>query len=296
LKELLESLKEQTYKNFEIIARDDGSRDNTVEILKTYGIKVIEGSENIGAKESFAELLNYALEHTDIKYFSFCDQDDIWKPDKFEKTFEKMQQMEEQFKDLPLLVHTDMEVVDENKNLISKSFWQYELTFPQYNSFNRLLIQNTITGCTVMINRKLAQLSLPIGKNAVMHDWWVGLVASKFGKIGYIKYPSLKYRQHSNNTIGAKNYKIRILKHLIGLGVSIFMRNGEYIKHLKINIDQAKSFLEVFENRLDKETIFMLKDFIEIEQKSFWKKRKILLRYKLFKQGLIRNLGLFIEI
>ena len=288
LNQQLDSLLSQTYKNFEIIARDDGSQDKTLEILHSYNITIIDSKKNLGAKGSFGALLEYAAQNTESEYFMFCDQDDVWERDKIEKTLAKMHEIEISCHEMPILVHTDLNVVDENLKVLDNSMWNYEHINPKLNTLNRLLIQNTITGCTVMINKKLAQISLQIPDEAVMHDWWIGLVASKFGKIDFIDEPTIQYRQHGGNSIGAKG----ILKK----GFSIFLNRSLYIKHLYINIKQAKVFLNIYRNRLDNVTIEMLENFISIENKSFWQKRKILLKHKLLKQGLIRNIGLLAKI
>ena len=193
--------------------------------------------------------------------------------------------MEQQFGNIPLLVHTNLEVVDESLNTINDSFMNFQKINPIKNNFHNLLIQNTITGCTVMINRKLAKKCLPIPNDAIMHDWWIGLVASQFGKIGYIDEATIKYRQHSSNTIGAKGFDINFVLKSISKKVSL---GG--------NISQAKTFLEKYKDELDVETIKMLEDFTTLQQKSWWQKRAILWKYRLLKQGFIRNAGLFLKI
>ncbi|TLT06358.1 glycosyltransferase family 2 protein [Aliarcobacter thereius] len=296
LKEQLDSLFKQTYKDFEIIVRDDISSDKTLEILKSYDVKLIESTQNLGAKKSFSTLLKYALENSDSKYFMFCDQDDVWNDDKIEKTLAKMKEFESFYgSELPLLIHTDLEVVDESLKAISSSMWEYEYILPKYNSLNRLLIQNTITGCTMLINRELAKKSLDIPENAIMHDWWIGLVASCFGNIGSVNTSTIKYRQHGKNTIGAKGFKVNILRHIVSLIKSLIFRDITYLNHMQIII-QAKAFLYKFRNKLDVETIKMLEDFTILDQKSWWQKRLILWKYKLLKQGFIRNTGLFLKI
>ena len=159
---------------------------------------------------------------------------------------------------------------------------------PRISKFHNLLIQNAITGCTVMINRKLAQMCLPIPDKAIMHDWWIGLVATQFGKIGYLDEVTIKYRQHASNTIGAKGFSYwGIIKK--GFDIS-------YKIKIDTNITQAKAFLKKFRNELDYKTIKMLEYFTALEQKSWLQKRAILLKYKLLKQGFIRNAGLFLKI
>ena len=259
LEEQINSLYDQSYKNFEIIARDDGSNDSTLSILKSHNIRIIDSNKNLGAKESFIELLKYAFKNTDAEYFMFCDQDDVWKTNKIEKTLIKMQEIENEFEFKPILVHTNLEVVDNELKEISNSLWEYERILPQYNNFNRLMMQNTITGCTVMINRRLAAKSLFIPNFAIMHDWWIGLIASKFGVIGYLNDSTILYRQHNNNTVGAKNRaRINVIKFFLSSCFNLIKKDKEYMNHLEINIVQAKAFLDIFKEDLDQNTVNMI--------------------------------------
>lgn len=285
LKNQLDSLFAQTYKDFEVLARDDGSSDDTVEILSSYNVKVLNTGENLGAKMSFDALLEYAVNNSASEYFMFCDQDDVWNTDKIEKTLAKMQEMEKEHGDIPLLVHTDLEVVDEGLHTLGSSFMAYQNLPAQKSTLNYLLMQNNITGCTVMINKSLAIKSLPMPKECMMHDGWVGLVASRFGKIGYVDEATIKYVQHSKNSLGAKKFDIGfVLKH-------IFKKYS-----ISKNTMQAEAFLKQFEDELDKQTKKMFQDFITLEQKTFWQKRVVLWKYRLLKYGFLRNAGLFLKI
>ncbi|HEY9016775.1 glycosyltransferase family 2 protein [Thiomicrospira sp.] len=292
----LDSLFEQSHASFEVFVRDDGSQDGTLEVLKGYDVKLLPSDVNLGSRESFAALLNYAVSNSDADYFMFCDQDDVWYANKVEKTLAKMKQMEAQYGDVPLLVHTDLEVVDELLNTIAPSMWQYEHTLPEKNAFSRLLIQNTVTGCTVMINRALAEKCLTIPNGAIMHDWWLGLVASQFGKIGFITEPTIKYRQHGKNTIGAKGFKVNPLHMVLGLIYSLVFRDQDYLKHLQVNIDQARSFLDVFVDEIDDKNKALITDFITLEQKSFFQRRVVIYKHRLLKQGFLRNVALFVKV
>lgn len=285
IRQQLESLGAQTYKDIDVVVRDDKGVDNTSSILNSHNVTVISADENIGAKNSFASLLSYAITNCDAKYFMFCDQDDVWHRDKVYRSVLKIKEMENEFGNVPLLVHSDLEVVDEKLSLISNSFMHYQKIDASKNSFNKLLMQNTITGCTVVINRELAIKCLPMPEKAIIHDWWIGLVASKFGQIGYIDEPTIKYRQHGSNVIGAKGFSFK------------FVMSSVFKKVILIdNVNQAGAFLLQFGSELDENTKKMLRDFSLLNEQSFFKKRYIIYKYKLFKQGIIRNIGLFIKI
>lgn len=296
LTQQLDSLFAQVDTSFKIFVRDDGSQDSTLEVLQGYDVKLLPSNINLGCKDSFSTLLKFATTNSDADYFMFCDQDDVWYPDKVEKTLAKMKSMEAEYSDIPLLVHTDLEVVDESLETIAPSMWQYEHLLPDKNTFSRLLIQNSVTGCSVMINRTLAEKSLTIPSSAIMHDWWLGLVASQFGKIGFIAEPTIKYRQHGKNTIGSKEFKVNPLRTILGLVYSLVLRKQDYLKDIQVNIDQARSFLELFSDELDEKNKALLTDFISLEHKSFFQRRLVIYKHRLLKQGFLRNIALFIKI
>ena len=293
LKEQLDSLLSQTYKPLEIIVRDDGSTDKSVEILKSYGVQILPLGKNLGPRMSFSALLDAMLQDEQAQYFMFCDQDDIWDKDKVAKSVAKMKTMEQNSKHLPLLVHTDLRVINEAKEILSSSFWSYEHINPDRKKLGNLLMQNTITGCTMLFNRSLAQISLPIPKEAIMHDWWMALVASAFGKIGSIKEPTIFYRQHGGNDTGAKAYSWK--KVFKDAGGIVFGR-GIYAQHLDINLAQSDAFLARYHRELDANALSTLEAFTTIKSQNYLQKRYSLIRYKLLKYGFMRNLGLFVRI
>lgn len=296
LRAQLESLCNQSHAAIEIFVRDDGSVDDTLNILESACLHVLPDTQNLGATKSFSILLDYAVSNSDADYFMFCDQDDIWLSDKVAITLAQLLTMEAAHGDIPLLVHTDLEVVDEALNIISHSMWDYEYILPQKNTLSRLLIQNTVTGCTMMINRKLAEKCISIPSKAIMHDWWIALVASYFGKIGYVERVTIKYRQHAKNTVGVKRFDISAVAHLLSLLKNLIFRDNTCLSHLAVNLRQARAFLEVFENDLDNEARTMLVEFLNLGKKNYLQRRVTLLKYNLLKQGFIRSAGLLVRI
>jgi hypothetical protein len=224
----------------------------------------------------------------------FCDQDDIWLEDKVQLSLKKIDECEYKYSKTPLLVHTDLSVVDDDLAVINSSFWQYEYIDPSKNSLNRLLVQNTVTGCTVIINRELAKKVLDIPEGAIMHDWWMALVASEFGKIGYINTATMMYRQHQQNVIGTNDYiRVSVWYKIMKL---LSRQNDSYTQHLKERFTQASSFLKHFDNNLDKNTKDMIRAYISLESFSFIKKRYIIFKYKFFKHRFIQNISMLIRI
>ena len=148
-------------------------------------------------------------------------------------------------------------------------------------------MQNSITGCTMMINRTLAMKSLTISSKAIMHDWWIGLVATTFGKIGFIEESTIKYRQHGKNDTGAKNYDYKFIINKLRKFSDI---------NIDKNIFQSKEFLEEYKDQLDEKSKIMLEEFSTIKEKPYLQRVSIIFKYRLFIYGIIRNIGLILKI
>ena len=295
VEELIQSLFLQVYQNWRLIIRDDCSSDQTIEIIQRFAreyparfIIIPNEGKHLGIIGSFAHLLEVSKE----KYTMFCDQDDIWLPKKIKLCYDRIKQMEHQYgSDIPLLVHTDLKVVDENLGVIEKSFWKYQKLSPiKANRANSLLVQNMVTGCTMLMNNKLREMALPIPKDAIVQDWWLALIAVVFGKIDQIKEPQILYRQHINNALGAK-------KHDFLYYLRSFLDNKANLKYKILRTeDQARVFVEKFGNRIEENQRQMITSYAYIQSEGYFKKRLILLKYRLFAYDFERNLGWFIFI
>ena len=209
LDDLFFSLEQQTFTDWRLIVRDDGSTDGTLGIILKFEEKnqdrvlIINNSElNLGVKQSFVELLKQSTS----KYIMFCDHDDYWLPRKIELSLKRIKEVEGLNQGKPVLVCSDLIVTDKDLQIIHNSFWKRSRIDPtNVNSIYRLAINNVVTGCTVMINRASKAISLPIPEQAVMHDWWIALKVAQNGVIGLIDEPTILYRQHPDNAIGAKS-------------------------------------------------------------------------------------------
>ncbi|MBN2615549.1 MAG: glycosyltransferase family 2 protein [Bacteroidales bacterium] len=234
LTELLQSLRSQTYPDWKLIVRDDGSTDNTLDILKAFGEKervtLLKDGIRLGPKKSF-ELL---LEKSTADYMLFCDQDDVWLPEKIQHTLEKMQKMEQQFPEQPMLVFSDLVVSDEALNEIHPSLWNYTKVNPEnIHNIYKLLVNNPVVGCTTMINRQAKHVVLPIPDEAVMHDWWVALKVSSKGKAVFLREPTIRYRLHTENNLGVSAADSRFyLKRMIRFQ-TLLSQNNHAIKMMK---------------------------------------------------------------
>jgi hypothetical protein len=208
VREQIESILAQTYQPLQILARDDGSTDETRAILEDYAARIPErfalmpsSSATGNAKFNFMRLLAAA----DAPYIAFADQDDVWLPEKIERTMREMQRLEEAHsRDWPLLVFTDLRVVNDRLETLHDSFWASQKIRPGHiHSLRRLVMQNVVTGCTMLINRALQQASLPMPTEAFMHDWWIALIAATQGSSSFLRETTVLYRQHGGNVLGA---------------------------------------------------------------------------------------------
>ena len=203
----LDSLLSQTDRDFVIWIHDDGSSDDTMKIVEKYCkdfpgmIRAADYPPAGGAKQNFFSLMR----HVDADWYFFCDQDDIWLPDKVARSRKAAMRMREKYGDIPLAVFGDMYVADMEGNIIQPSYLQYMKRDPRKLSLRQLLRENKAAGCTMVINRQLAREALRFRQeeNIVMHDWWLMLTAAALGRIGFINSPLLLYRQHGDNQIGA---------------------------------------------------------------------------------------------
>ncbi len=214
LSQQLDSILNQTYKDWKLIIRDDGSVDSTLQIIEKYisrypdKIQLIPSIGNLGPMLSFGELLKVSTS----KYIALCDQDDVWLENKLTLFHEKMLEIENRYSDMPILIHSDLFVVDKNLKIVNESFWNKLGLNPNIKSLSYYLSSNNITGCSIILNNKLRELVIPIPSDASMHDWWLAMNASFFGVIEHFDTKTMYYRQHEGNVVGAQHIITRIPK------------------------------------------------------------------------------------
>ena len=205
LAEQIESIINQSEKDWKLYIRDDGSQDKTIEIIQEYSqkdsriINIEDKETHLGPGKSFFK----ALEQIDAELYMFSDQDDFWLPDKIEVSLNAYNSIKES-KTRPIIVHTDISVTDENLNIIRKSRWDdVNLDPNKLKSYNYLAQYCYTQGCTLLFNNSAKKLAIPIADYASMHDWWISTRCIKAGGIIESVYtPTMLYRQHSNNVVG----------------------------------------------------------------------------------------------
>lgn len=283
--QMIDSVLAQDYDDFHLILSDDGSKDDTARILEEYACaypdKITHYRSGLrfgNAQDHFMHLL---MQFHETPYIMFCDQDDYWHPDKMRKSLEKMQEIEKT--GLPAMVHTDLRVVDGNLKLMDSSFMHFSKLRGDRLALNQLLVQNVVTGCTMMLNRTLAELAckhLPQGE-ILMHDWYLALIAAAMGTTGYLDEATIDYRQHGNNVVGAKNTRSAayILKKIRNDGVRSAMAQ---------TYAQAKVFEDCFGAMLDSKTRQTVQTYAAMSHKNGMVRRIHYLKYGFLKCGIHR--------
>jgi rhamnosyltransferase len=207
LNPLLESLLLQDYNKFVVYIRDDVSVDNTLSVINHYCSKypnkfklLKDNLGNLGVSKSFMQILSLV----ESDYYLFCDQDDVWLPKKISSLFNFILRMNLDTADMPILLFTDLKVVDSELNILHNSYWTYQSIFPEISkSWDNLIAQNVGTGCTMMFNKLAKMISLPFVLDKMYHDHWLMVNVAKKGNVFFLNDTNILYRQHLSNQIGA---------------------------------------------------------------------------------------------
>ncbi len=287
IREMVDSILRQDCDDWFLVLSDDG--EDTAPILQEYADaypdKILHhrSGRRFGcAQKHFMYLLRTF--GTQAPYCMFCDQDDVWHPDKVRLTLDAMNKAQADPR-LPVLVHTDLNVVDGELKQIAPSFLAYSGLKGDRLGLNQLLMQNVVTGCTTMVNRALAQLACrEIPEDAMlMHDWWLALLASAKGTCVLVDVATIDYRQHGSNSVGAKNS--RSLGYILGR-----MRSG-IRKAMEDTSRQAGALLAAYPELFAPEQKKMLEDFSGVFRKNKLQRLGCYIRHRLWKVGLARKLA-----
>ena len=225
------SILEQSLPPARILVADDGSIDGTFQCLQSWQkrssvpIELLFSSDlgRLGSCRNFERL----LKATTLPYVMLADQDDIWDYNKAARLLSRMKQLEQE-RDCsqPLLVHSDLRLVDKHGKVLAPSFHRYQALDPDREDFLEIGLQNVVTGCACVINRACLQKALPFPAEVVLHDWWLALVASRFVGLGYLPESCLSYRQHQSNVVGAKGWRRQLQARLAQMysaeGIGVF--------------------------------------------------------------------------
>lgn len=281
-----------------IMVSDDGSNDRTPEILARYCERypeqvIFNHRSSERRKQDMADGIPAAagnffwlLSQADDEYILLSDQDDVWKPNKVEVLLKEMKRLEDKYgTDHPILVHSDMEVVDADRTVIHPSFFKYQKCEPSRCGFSELLAENSVTGGAVMMNRALAKLLKERPEACCMHDWWIALAASCFGTISYVKEALYLYRQHGNNTLGAK--ETGSVKDM----TERLERSAQVKENYRKMAAQAHAFGKMYREKMSEEQKAVLRAYLALRYQSPLGRLKNIVRNRFFKSSKIQTIA-----
>lgn len=290
LPEQLESIAAQDLLPAEVFIADDASEDSTGRVVAEFSraapfpVHFRRNKTRLGVVANYSRL----LQRCRASYIALSDQDDIWLPHRLKSSYRVLREAECRYgENRPLLVHSDLSVVDNRARLLAPSFMALRrIGHCDEEPLKRLLVQNFVTANTVLVNRALLEAALPFPPGAVMHDWWLALVAAATGKILFqAAKPTVLYRQHEANLVGAGAF-------YSGRSLARFLDRAGSGKELAAAVNQAVA-LQKHLRRLDLPEPPFLDACLRALQGGGFRAPLTVLRLGVKKQGLLRNLHFF---
>lgn len=295
VREQIDSILNQDYPNVTVLARDDGSTDGTPEVLREYAERLpgrfrvlVTTGKNGGIVNNFLSLMKAST----AEYVCFSDQDDVWLPDKISKTKMALHALEQQWgSQTPLLVFSDLRVVDEKLTILHPSFWQRMNIDPEaIRDFPKLLGNPVVTGCTIIANRRLIDLASRMPREAALHDSWMALIASSLGKAEFFPQPTVLYRQHGRNAIGVGPEIRRSLPERLRRSRDT---SQQYVTQWLTCQKQGRAFLKLHGSELPPLALKQLQAFCECEQsRNPLVRIATFLAYRFYSKGKLAKLAL----
>ena len=283
--EQIESILAQTYTDWRLLISDDGSSDDTVKLVDAYVRQDSRIQWESRADHTGGSTANFMhlLHRSTSEYAMFCDQDDVWLPNKVESSVACLKALEAESPNTPAMVFTNLKLVDRELNTISDSCWGYLSIDPERTALTQLMIEPIVSGCTMILNADLRELVLGSQdpSSSLFHDWWISLVAASFGRIDYVSEPMILYRQHGENvTLTTKRTTAGTLR---------TWRSA----HIKVrrSIKYAQQFMNVFGSRLTKRDFKRVRAYAALKNAPHLVRLPLLLKSHAWMNGLVRKIG-----
>jgi len=295
LEEQLQSITDQTHAEWHLYIRDDGSTDNTVNIISTFIEKdasritlIKDDLGGLGASGNFSEL----MKHSNAPYILFSDQDDIWERDKIKDQLNAIQTAEDGGR-LPTYVFSDLTMINDDGAEIAASLWTKDSIDPSRISLNQLLVQNVPYGCATIVNRALLELALPVDERALLHDHWMAILAAAAGKITSLKKATIRHRIHDSNASRSQN-PIRKERSQNATAILANKNFNRYFGQLQMQAAAVKERL--LERNIGEASCIVLDDFINLRDKKLLARKQLMIRRGFFKHSRLQSLKWLLRI
>jgi len=296
LPDLLSSISCQSYKNFHLIIRDDVSLDGSVRLLKDYGgllsnkVSIFVNEDNVGVVRN----INFLLESSVAPYIMFADQDDFWLKNKISKSLKEIQKIEGELGvDTPIVVFSDAYVGDDalvkqKRSLVEcNGYFEYNPSC-EINLFKNLMVQNIASGCTMIINETLKKRLMSIPKEAIMHDWWIMLVASAMGKVVFLSEKTMVYRLHRGNTLGLRRASFFMSV------IDIVLSPKRAKSRVVATYIQAGAFQRIYADFINDDVKALLFEYSSLSRYNFFRRCQVLWKNKFKKSSVGKTIGFYL--
>lgn len=290
---LIESILQQDVHNWRIISRDDASTDDTAARLAAWKQKLGDRMMVLPAGPNLGMIGNYdaVLAATTARWVMFSDPDDVWKPGKMTADIAAMGAAESaNGGNFPIVICSDAEVVDAQLRPIAASYWKWSRMDPNLcSAFHRLLVDSPVLTSTMMVNRALLDVALPMTGVAACPDWWHALVACALGKITCLPQTTISYRRHPHN-----DSVVPTTANLTSAAARIGEAHGRIAKLVRQNSQQASGFQGRFGPQLSASQNSALRAAASLPHVGSLHRRWSVVRHGLWFGSPIKNVGLML--
>lgn len=278
LEEQLISLQQQKNVDLSVLVRDDGSHDDTTKILKKYAKQDFldwYSGNNIGPAYSFFNLMENAPKS---EFYAFCDQDDIWKPNKLYSAIKELKKFNNK---KPALYFSKAQLYNQKLKKIDNEYHYPNESF----ELPQALLGNNATGCTMVFNERLLKYVNKYEPDyLLMHDHWLYLLCLALdGNIKYDKNSYIKYRQHDNNVCGNTGSFIQRFK------------NSGFFDNNNIRSKISCELLKGYEQDIPKKNVKLIKKVCSYNN-SLMNKFSLILDSDIKKESFLSNILLIVNI
>ena len=295
IREQIDSVLGSDQKDIRLFVFDDVSSDDTTEIVREFEqaepgrVFLIKNAYNKGFCRNFIEGLEYVTAKYPADYYAFCDQDDVWFGDRPTICLENMKRAEDEVgRVVPVMLFTDAVLTDEKMCRLDNNFFKESRLNVNRLDLASELMENKCIGCTSFMNHALASMITGFDRRIRYHDWWAALTAAAFGKLIYVDRPTVMYRQHGNNQVGQTGFCEYISSRADNI--------RDTRRRITQTIAQASAFHKQYSNLMSDENRRIVREFIALGRVGPIERRRLIIKNRFYKSGLLRNLGILVVV